>query len=163
MFGRNDNLKQAIVLLGVMLALSSIAQRASLFCHVAGCVTSAGGVDQCYKQESSLAGQCLHLQPCQTVQVSIVEESQNGRVQEEDGSYPCPSSCWCHHTPTPMELPRSTSGLSLLVLLASENLDAASIETIDVTRSLQVVSTVALESSALSAPQRCVQLCRFLT
>ncbi len=162
MFGRNDNLKQAISLLGVMLALSSSAQHTRLFCHLVGCVTSSR-VDQCCKQENSSADQCLHSQPCQTVQVSIVEESQYGLVQEEDGSYPCPSSCWCHHTPTPMELPRSTSGLSLLVLLASENLDAASIETFDHNLPLQVVSTVALESSALSAPQRCVQLCRFLT
>ena len=162
MFDRNDNLKQAISLLGVMLALSSSAQHTRLFCHLVGCVPSSR-FDQCCKQESSSADQCLHSQPCQTVQVSIVEESQNGLVQEEDGSYPCPSSCWCHQSPAPMELPKSTSGMSVLVLLESENLDAVSIETIADNLPLQVVSTVALESSALSAPQRCVQLCRFLT
>lgn len=167
MFGRNDNLKRAIALLGVMLALSSGAQHVRLFCHVAGChvaeyVTSAVGVEQCFKQESSSKNQCSHSQPCETTQALIVVASQNGCTKDEGGSCPCPSGCWCHHAPAPMELPKSNSELSLLVLLGIGNLDAASIETIDGNRPLQGVSTAALESSVLSASQRCAQLCRFL-
>ncbi len=163
MFRRYDNLKRAIALLGVVVTLSSGTQQTHFLCDLAGCVIPGSvrveGVAPCCKQEGSSVGRCSHSQRS----TSQVAGSQDRCAEENEGSCPCPPSCWCHQTPAPMNLPKDTSELPLLVLTGIENLGATAVETIDGSQPPQVVSTIALESSSLSASQRCVQLCRFLT
>ncbi len=158
-----DNLKRAIALLGIVLVVSSTAQYASLTYILAGSCDNSHQIEQSHRHDKSMAGQCSLDCPCQTEHFLDTTESQNASVGHEKGSSPCPPSCWCHQAPIPMELPKSTIDLSLLVILKLENSSTNSTEKSGSDQFLHAVSVIDLESSALTASQRCVHLCRFLT
>ncbi len=160
MLFRYDNLKRAAVLLGIVLAVSSSVQQTSLLCHLAGCAMDSGASLGGW-QADCLASSCSCSH--QTAQTAELAGLPDGRVMGEDSSCPCPLSCWCHQGPVPMKLPKGTSTSSLLVVLGIDSWYATSVEIAEDHQLSRVTSTAALESTALPASQRCVQLCRFQT
>lgn len=158
MFHRYHNLRRAVGLLGVVLALSSTAQRTQVFCVLAGCsVASACDTEvhrctcshSCHQNESKtapLAHDCCH------------DEADSSLPAE----CPCPDSCWCHQSPEPFELPKTPSQPHELLLTSLVNTDATLTSVLLGEQSARTASLVALDSSTATSAQLCSELCRFL-
>jgi len=155
-FYRSYNMKRAIGLLGVVLALLSGVQQGHSFCFLAGCVSPSSSVDA---KADCLGGACSCSRRSSERQVKC---SPSSGVESPDAgqSCPCPPTCWCHQSPGPLGLPTSASaerlsqslGQSHTLITASVGCDQGS------TRNRE--ATVA--RSVDGAMVRCAKLCRFL-
>ena len=161
MFGRHDNLKRAISILGIVLALSPTLQHTHAFCHLAGCTASPSSA-------AAEAHDCSeHNCPFTRHNHSSVQGSTPDRCGDDfndsqSAPCPCPPACWCHQSPEPLELPRNAPEPTNLLLFGAVYLDVAVLDTSrDEQRSRNAV-LASLDSSARSAAQICAQLCRFL-
>jgi len=154
MFHRYHNLRRAVGLLGVVLALSSTAQQTRMFCMIAGC-SPASACDEevhhgTYQSETAKAS----LSSCDTCHGELNESRP---VQ-----CPCPDSCWCHQSPEPFELPKPPSQPLELLLTGVVYTDATIASTPDGEQSARTASLAALDSSTTTSAQLCSKLCRFL-
>jgi hypothetical protein len=160
-FGRYDNLKRAIALLGVMLALSSVAMDARLLCRLGECAVFSNE-DPCSEHASCETDPCGHLHTCETGRAASPPSWPDDSVDDGAGACPCPPSCLCQQMPQPLELPRSTSEPteSLLENTMLCHTPMAAATEWDPTSSHDWAA--ARGASTESAKQRCVKLCRLL-
>lgn len=155
MFRRHHNLKRALGLLGVVLALVSSVQQSRLLCSLAGCSPA---------HACGESGDCEHacsISPTGPTEFdpACARETLSDSCPAES---PCPSTCWCHRAPDPFGLPR----------MASEPL-----ETLEVVAAVLDVGLLAGVQEAQTsvgqpryigadvgdtAAERCAVLCRFV-
>jgi hypothetical protein len=158
MFHRYHNLKRAVGLLGVVLALSSAAQQARLCCFVAGCFATRTCDDR--EQLSS----CPHA--CHECEVTSASASHDGCQDEPEGTCPEPCSCpladWCQQSPEPIEIPRKASLVVGLKLIFPADADGTLVRISHREQLARTARLAALDSSTASAAQLCSRLCRFL-
>jgi len=157
MFYHNHNLKRAIGLMGVALALLSGVQQSHSFCYLAGCAPPAETV---VAEANGLASACGCSCACNEEQT--VSSGKMAPVASRGGSCPCPPTCWCHQPSEPWGLPTSTSGSaerlsqsvgqSFALVTAPASCDQGS------TRSLETRIAGSIDGARL----RCAELCRFL-
>jgi len=158
MFYRHHNLKQAIGLLGVVLALLSGVQQGHAFCYLAGCGPSL----VLSERTDSLAGACPCSQACgerltsslATISLARVD----GAIHRPSDSCPCPSTCWCHQSPEPLSLPASAPSS---VELLAQSIGLATVLLDCDLGSLHDQAT-ATDAPFETAMLRCAKLCRFL-
>lgn len=158
MFHRYHNLKRAVGLLGVVLALSSTVQQTRLFCVIAGC-TPASACDDGVHHDT-----CPHA--CHQSGTPSASPSHDGCNDELEGSYPvpspCPATCWCCQSSEPFELPRTVSQPIELLLTGSVYPDTTIASILHIEPPSRTATLAALDSSAATAAQFCSKFCRFL-
>lgn len=155
MFCRHHNLKRALGLLGVVLALVSSAQQSQLLCALAGCIPA---------HACSASGDCEHVRSVNPTGPTACEPACEGEGISEPcpAESPCPASCWCHQSPDPFGLPRVAAET-----LESSEYGAAtpSLGTLGEKAASQAVAAkapVVMGAIAHSAAERCAVLCRFV-
>lgn len=169
MFYRNHNLRRAIGLLGIALALLSGVQQGHTFCYLAGCHSVALGATT-LGEKTSLKADRLESRCCSRSCNRVWSQSQKKLSSSSDGeiankpsgSCPCPPSCWCHQTPEPLGLPTSAPasvdllaqgiGQSLATMTQPAYCDQGWLP------ELKTPTDASLETVML----RCAKLCRFL-
>ena len=165
MFRRYDNLKRAICLLGVVLALSPSLQETHAFCFIAGCAPthSSGEADGSGDAEhTSCSGHdCSASDTCQSNSNDSEHHQEPG--EQSPAQCPCPPACWCHQSPSPLELPKSGPAPFELLVAGPVYVALASFDTTQSAHLSRFDAISAIDSSVKSAPQVCAQLCRFLT
>jgi hypothetical protein len=158
MFYHYHNLKRAVGLLGVVLALSSTAQQTRIFCVVAGCSPTRTCDDGIHH------GACPHAR--HEGGTTNASPSRDSCHDELEGScpapFPCPPTCWCHQSLEPFELPRTVSRPIELLLTGSVYSDTTIASISHFEQSSRTATLAALDSSAATAAQLCSKLCRFL-
>lgn len=160
MFYRYHNLRRAVGLLGVVLALSSTAQQAGMLCVVAGCSPASACDEEVHH------GTCPHsCHQSETAKASL-SSCDNTCHDELEGPLPaqcpCPDSCWCHQSPEPFELPKTPSQPIELLLTGLVCTDGTIACIPYGEQSARKINLAALGSSTASAAQFCSELCRFL-
>jgi hypothetical protein len=150
MFRRANNLKQAIAITAILLALSSLAQNAGLYCYLGACEAESVA-------SSVEVGSCCHHH-------ATHGQEQPAPCKEPFGhdSCPCPESCWCHQAPQPFELPKSFDepfAFAFLGIVAICN-DLTSGSVSD--QRTFVAWAVPPDLGDESSVDRCAKLCRFL-
>ncbi len=155
MFYRHHNLKRAMGLLGVVLALLSGVQQGHSFCYLAGCGSSSASLESV----DSLAGVCSCPAVCSKRSTSASSTSEGRNVDSPSNSCPCPTTCWCHQPAEPLGLPANASGP---VELLAQNVElVTSLVGCDLD-SLHNRKTTTSNASLETAMLRCAKLCRFL-
>lgn len=155
MFRHHHNLKRALGLLGVVLALASSAQQSRLVCSLAGCAPSH------FCGEHS---DCDHARSVNPTGPTSCEPACGGEGVNEPcpTESPCPVNCWCHQAPEPYGLPRvATEVLEPLEYSAA----TSSVGTLSEVAAKQVVAgkpAAVMDATVDSAVERCAVLCRFL-
>jgi hypothetical protein len=150
---RANNLKQSIAFAAILLALSSLAQNAGLYCYLGACETmlvASSGEDH----------SCCHHHACHAPEqpAAPCEEPLGHRPD----SCPCPANCWCHQAVQAFELPKSFNEpfeLTLSGVVAiCDDLVAGGVS------DQRTLLTWALPPGFVdeSAVGRCAKLCRFL-
>jgi len=160
MFYRHHNLKRAIGLLGVVLALLSGVQQGHSFCYLAGCDFSLSSLEKAGQGSDRLTNACPCSRTCsrRPADSSATESSEGRNLGSPSDSCPCPTTCWCHQSPEPLSLPASAPGPVELLTQSTELVTA----TMDFDLgSLHSQKTTA-EGSPETAMLRCAKLCRFL-
>ena len=161
MYYRSDKLRQVICLLGVMLTLSPALQGVHAFCQLSGCV-SDGGLETVAEHECSSHG-CSHSHSDHaSVPNPTHDDCDDNLSGSRHSSCPCPSTCWCHQTAEPLELPRSAPVTPELLMELGVYLNSTSLDTSRDEHQSRNAALASLESSAMSATELCVRLCRFL-
>ena len=165
MFRRSDNVKRAVGLMGIVLALSSTFQQTHVFCFLAECAPSFNSE---VAEEHSCSGHtCPHSKARHKSDTASVTATDHARVGDSCGSHsepcPCPPACWCHQTSEPFELPKSGPEPTDLVIVGPVYMNVAAISALDARQLSRSSNIAALDSSVASAAQKCAQLCRFLT
>lgn len=164
MFQRYDKSKRVLALLGVVLTLSSGAYSTHLSCHLAGCVVSSGVESRhqlAIPTPESNSHSCMCTHTCKVTKVVLSTSGQSVCDHGEDGPCPCPTSCFCHRTPDPLDLPKDSSATIELVLSGTiANGLAVSSGISNCHQPLPFAPTVGL--SPESSVARCALLCRFL-
>lgn len=158
MFRRYDNSKRAIALLGALLALLPGAQQAGLLCELGGCTAPSvehAGSDGC----CTVTTACSHSHMCQTTSAAPAPGQQG--VDETDSSSPCPTDCWCHQTPQPLDLRKDSSQPFELLLRCEVVCHISTIET-DHRETSAPGKAQAIGGTTESVVHRCAELCRFL-
>jgi len=173
MFYRNHNLRRAIGLLGIVLALLSGVQQGHTFCYLSDChsTTTLGkktsptlGKKTGLKADSLVSSCCSW--SCSRVRGQSPNKSSSSAdgeiTNKPDGSCPCPPTCWCHQTPGPLGLPTSVPvsvdllaqgiGQSLATMIQPTCCDQGLLS------ELKAPSDASIEPVVL----RCARLCRFL-
>jgi len=165
MFHRYHNLRRAVGLLSVLLALSSTAQQTRILCVVAGC----SPVNDC--EEEVHQGTCPHsCSNCKTQNASLFPcksrvpcgTSHGSRDDSLPTKCPCPDSCWCHQSPEPFELPKTPSQSHELLLTGVVCTDGTIASMPYGDQSARKIGLAALGSSTATSVQFCSELCRFL-
>lgn len=158
MFYRYHNLRRAVGLLGVVLALASTAQQTQVFCVIAGCSPAAASEGEVHH------GTCPHsCHQSETANTSLSHEGCHDELEDAcPAPCPCPDSCWCHQSPEPFELPKTQSQPIELLLTELASSDATTACISHGEQSLRMISLAALDSSATTSAQFCSELCRFL-
>ena len=162
MFRRYDNLKRALSLLGMALALSSTAPQTHAFCQQAEC---AAALPDCENRHSC---PFAHSEPCcrSGSPADCGHSAMDGCRDEHRGTQsdpcPCPPACWCHQSPEPLQLPRNAPGPTDQLVQCAVYLDHAELDSSRVEQQSRVAALESLDSSVMSAAQVCAQLCRFL-
>lgn len=158
MFYRYHNLRRAVGLLGVVLALSSTGQQTRMFCVIAGCSPASACDAEVHH------GTCPHsCNQSETAKASPSCDTCHDELEDSrPAQCPCPNSCWCHQSPEPFELPKTPSQPLELLLTGVVYTDATIASTPDGEQSARTVSLAALHSSTTTSAQFCSELCRFL-
>ena len=159
MFQRCDNLKRAISLLGVALALSSTLQQTRAFCYLAGCAPTSS--DNVAEEHCCSDHECPYSR--ERAAAAEQDHSVDDLCRSCPTQCPCPQDCWCHQSPEPFELPRSVPVPSELLVLGSVYLDVTFIGAQHGNQVSPDANFAILDSSVKSASQFCAHLCRFLT
>ncbi len=169
MFYRNYNLRRAIGLLGVVLALLSGIQQGHAFCYLTGCDSASTRIEQTDKMADSLVAACSCSRTCNKTRTKFSastpsESTACEGVANQSDSCPCPPACWCHQLPEPLGLPASAS-VSVDLLSQSKSIGQSHILTTAVAgcdqSSLYDLETT-ISASFESVMLRCAKLCRFL-
>ena len=122
---------------------------------------------------------CRDVQACRDVQVcrgahgclktrlettsSLPADCEQAMHSKNNGrECPCPSNCWCHQTPDPLAMPKSTSSAVELVFSEMVHWFAAHHAAVDCDFASLPRRALTMDLSADSAADRCTQLCRFL-
>ncbi len=158
MFYRHHNLRRALGLLGVVLALASTAQQTQVFCVIAGCSPATASEGEVHH------GTCPHsCHQNETANTSLPHEGCHDEPQNScPAPCPCPDTCWCHQSPEPFELPKAPSQPSELLLTGLVYHDATIASVSHAEQSLRTMWLTALDSSTTTSAQLCSELCRFL-
>jgi len=157
-FYRSYNMKRAVGLLGVALALLSGVQQSHSFCYLAGCASPSSPVDT---KAGSSVGTCTCSRMCnegrtKSSPLSSVRAPEVG----QSGSCPCPPTCWCHQSPGPLSLPISASAERLSQSPEQSHTPMTAPAGCDQGSTRNREATVA--RSVDGAMVRCAKLCRFL-
>ncbi|NOY40444.1 MAG: hypothetical protein GXP26_01220 [Planctomycetes bacterium] len=159
MFYRNHNLKRAIGLLGVALALLSGIQQGHSFCFRAGSSSPLATAEAA----GSLVDVCnCCSRTCNERQKKYFSSTEGGNDASQDDSSPCPATCWCHQSlvplglptgaPEPVDLLAQSLGQFHLPMAASAGCEQGSLYDLETT----------FDASIGSSTLRCAKLCRFL-
>jgi len=155
MFYRNHNLRRAIGLLAIVLALLSGVQQGHALCYLAGCnIVST----QTEKTDSSV-GRCCSQRSCRVQSPSL---SECEGVGKPSGSCPCPPTCWCHQTPGPLGLPTSAPVSVDLLAQGIEQSLATMIQPVCCDQGWLSELKAPADASIETVVLRCAKLCRFL-
>jgi len=162
MFYRNHNLRRAIGLLGVALALLSGIQQGHAFCYLTGCDSASTRVEQSDQMADSLVAACSCSRTCNKTRTKSSASTACEGVANQSEPCPCPPACWCHQLPEPFGLPTSAS---VHVDLLSQSIGQSHTLMTTVAgcdrRSLYDLETT-IGASFESVMLRCAKLCRFL-
>lgn len=163
MFYRNHNLRRAIGLFGIVIALLSGVQQGHTFCYLAGCNSvSKQSVSSQIEKTDKLVSVCSCSRNCNVVQEkpSVLIEGQG--VDRSSGSCPCPPTCWCHQTPGPLGLPTSAPASVDLLAQGIEQSLATMIQLACCDQGLLPELKAPTDASLETVMLRCAKLCRFL-
>jgi hypothetical protein len=159
-FYRCKHSKRAVALLGVVLAFSPAAQQCHLFCYLGACKAAAADLC-CEEHVASCDHSCKHCQPCKVPVTNDSQEPAGGFCGPPHGC-PCPETCWCQQSPSPLDLPRGSTVPMDVVLQHHAVCVATSVSTSvsDASPPSDWLSNSG--DTADSALQRCSLLSRFL-
>ncbi len=158
MFYRNHNLKQAIGLLGVVLALLFGIQQSLASCYLAGCSSPPAAVDSTdgLVDASTCSDACCGRQ----TKLSLLLVS--GNDASPGDSCPCPSTCWCHQTLVPLGLPTSAPESLERLAQSMGQFCSPTVASVGCEQGLPYGVEATIGASPGSTPLRCAKLCRFL-
>jgi len=105
---------------------------------------------------------CPHSQDCQSNRPVVAPSAPEDGDHRSDGNCPCPSECWCHHAPQPLELPKTAREPTELVLIGFVSSSVATTVAVDSPPMSPHLTALDSALAARSSLQRCAQLCRFL-
>jgi len=164
MFYRNHNLRQAIGLLGVVLALLSGIQQGHAFCYLAGCDSASTRVEQSDQMADSLVAACSCSRTCNKTRTKSSASTACEGVVNQSEPCPCPPACWCHQLPGPLGLPTSASVPEDLLsqLIGQSHVTMAVSVSTGSDQSSQYDLETTISASFESVMPRCAKLCRFL-
>ena len=155
MFRRHHNLKRALGLLGVVLALASSAQQSRLLCSLAGCAPA---------HACSADGGCRHASSVNPTGPTACESACDGEGVNATcpAESPCPADCWCHQAPEPYGLPRMATEALGSLECAVANLDFGTPSGVAAARVVAGKPAAVMDTIANSAAERGAILCRFV-
>ncbi len=163
MFYRNHNLRRAIGLFGIVIALLSGVQQGHTFCYLTGCNSVSTRSDSTQTEKSdSFVSVCSCSQSCNVVQEKSSVLTQGQGVDNPSGSCPCPPTCWCHQTPGPLGLPTSAPVSVNLLAQGIEQSLATMIQLACCDQGLLPELKASTDTSLETVMLRCAKLCRFL-
>lgn len=155
MFRRHHNLKRALGLLGVALALVSSAQQSRLLCSLAGCSPA---------HACSADGDCDHARSVNPTGPTACEPACGGEGIGEPcpAENPCPASCWCHQAPEPYGLSRVATEVLEPLEYTTATTRLGLLSGITAQRLVAGKPAAFMDAVANSAAERCAVLCRFV-
>ena len=161
MFSRYNNMKRGAALLGLMLALLSGLEGSHLLCQIRVCsIVAADAPD--HRGESVTCG-CSYpgCAPSGTPSASNPQLCGQHDGCDQDGSCPCPPTCWCKQAPQPFELPKDASpSIEILLIAISSSSNTVALGTDPVTK--PGIDCLFADSPHVTSTERCAKLCRFL-
>ena len=165
MFYRNHNLRRAIGLLGIVIAMLSGVQQGHTFCYLAGCHSTTLCEKTLSDKTDSIVSSC-----CSRSCSRVGRQSQNrpstspeGDIANKpSGSCPCPPTCWCHQTPEPLGLPTSAPASIDLLSECVGRVFAAAVQPTCCNHGLLSGLKAPTDASIEPVVLRCAKLCRFL-
>lgn len=161
MFQRYNNTKRGVALLGVILALLSSMESSHLFCQMGLC-SVAEAAKPCDQHVDSETESCSHSKGCAASSELPAPNRQGCGIQNhQDGSCPCPPTCWCQQTPQPLELPKDSNSSAEILLLAL-SLSNTSVALSSDPAAKPGVNYLSGDSLHVTSTERCARLCRFL-
>jgi len=167
MLFRNSNSRRAISLLGVLLALSPCIQQSHSICFIAGCgslfvatgsMTNEGAAEQSESFNNVCSCCQSNANEREESPLSLADRCDN----EQNGSCPCPSTCWCFQPPTPLGMPSNTFLSFDLLSECNESLQVSTTTLAECDYRSALNREAGIGVTAESASRRCAKLNRFL-